>query len=923
MIRDSVGDWQELSELYEQGDGLDAVALPAWLAALGANNHRLLPQLRRMLAARDHVAANEFMDALPAIAESEARIEQSGHEDDRIGPYRLIRGIGAGGMAEVWLAERVDGAFKRKVAIKLIYDHPARSQRKIFTARFQRERDFLASLDHPNIAGLHDAGVTPGGLPWLALEYVEGEAITAWCDAKQLLIAERVRLFNQVLLAVEAAHASLIIHRDIKPSNILVSAAGEVKLLDFGIAKLLDSGDGARDDTELTRQGGRLLTLHYASPEQLAGKPLTTATDVYSLGLVLYELLCGSRPYEARDRSVAQLERLIQERMPSRIGRADLTEDNATARRSSLKALRRLLAGDLEAVLTKSLSPLPADRYPSVEALRLDLTRWSENRPVSAKRTSAIYGIRKFWMRHRIAVSIGTAAVATLICASTVAIVMGTRAVEQSKRAIAARDFLFNIFREVDDSENGHGSELTAIQVLQAGRDKALVDLASQPDLQAEVLGEIGRMQQAVGDYKLADTTFRKVVELRTANGSVPSLAAAQIDLAYNAKQLGDATRASLIIKQAEALADSAHVDAGMRSRLLYVKGQIADATGDPKGALQDFKESLLLARSTFGDDDVRSIRIMRTLAEVESETGDYDMAVLRIREAAQWAARTNPGTKTIFDIKYAEASIEKDAGRFVGLPARLNALWQECDRLFGSNEEKCVLAANLAAVVLLRTGERGAALALLPQLIQAAKNESSPRRQLLSLDSATRVLAANGQLAAQADFRRRLIALAQVNTQNAEDRAYALIAVAESYVFEGSFEDAGKWAEESLAVLRDASQPSPVAHARAILVQGLAEQARGNDALALPRLRNATEELGEVMGMNHPLVHVFRLNQVVSLARTSGRIGALAVFDASFPVIVDAFGGSAPLVERARRLRKSVAEGDTIPLAAVSDFLT
>ena len=250
-----------------------------------------------MLGARARMAQEGFLETLPTLSGPADSQPTEWGEGSRLGAYRLVRHIGSGGMAEVWLAERVDGAFDRQVAIKLLYNHPTRAEREPFVERFRRERDILASLNHPHIAGLHDAGVTPSGQPWLALEVVQGERITDWCDARRIDVRGRVRLFTQVLDAVAYAHANLVVHRDLKPANILVTEKGEVKLLDFGIAKLLDGVEGGAKDSELTRHGGRPLTPQYASPEQLQGRPLTTASDVYSAGS------CSTNCYAARGRS--------------------------------------------------------------------------------------------------------------------------------------------------------------------------------------------------------------------------------------------------------------------------------------------------------------------------------------------------------------------------------------------------------------------------------------------------------------------------------------------------------------------------------------------------------------------------------------------------------------------------------------------
>ncbi|MGZ5214671.1 MAG: serine/threonine-protein kinase [Caldimonas sp.] len=923
MIRESVIDWQELSRLYEHADALDPAGLAAWLAQLRSDKHRLLSQLERMLEARAQIASGTFLEALPKIDVAPQVLESEWAEGSRIGAYRLVRHIGSGGMAEVWLAERADGAFARQVAIKLLFNHPTRAQRETFVERFRRERDILASLHHPNIAGLHDAGVTPSGQPWLALEYVQGEPITAWCDARKLGVVDRVRLFCQVLLAVEAAHASLVIHRDIKPSNVLVNEAGEVKLLDFGIAKLLDVEDSARDDTELTRQGGRPLTLQYASPEQIAGRPLTTATDVFSLGLVLYELLSGTRPYDVSALSAAQLENFMLDRLPCRLGKAAVSEPAATARRATPKALGRVLAGDLDAIVAKSLGALPPRRYSTVDAMRQDLVRWTENRPVSAKRASPLYGLLKFWARHRLGVSLATASVISLAGVSVVAVVLEERATKESARAVAAREFLFKMFREVDEPESGRGSELTAIQVLQSGRNKALTELADQPDLQGEVLSEIGRMQQAVGDYKLADKTFGEVVELRRKRGSPTPLAGAYVDWALNANQLGEPARALSLIGEAERIS-SAVQDDGLRSNLLFVKGLAADSSGDLRASSRYLEQALPLARKSLGDDAALSIKILRSLADVESEMGRHQVALLRIQDAFQRAVRAKLGAKTLLLIQYEEANIENNAGRYASLPQHLAALEGDCERLLGSDEERCVVISNLRALILLRVGDRAGAMAVLPRLLRAGDNDASPRRQLQSLVSATRVLAANGQLSSHAGIRDRLIELSQKSSQPVDERAYALIAVAESFLFQGDPNEAAKWGAAALAVVRESPVALPIVSARAKLLEGLASQALANDAIALARLRNAADELGAAMGVSHPVVQVFRLNQVLSLLRTSGRKEATMILDGALPLIEEGFGDSAPLVQRAKKLQRTMREGGgSGPLASVSDFLT
>jgi eukaryotic-like serine/threonine-protein kinase len=403
----------QMSRLLDEALELEPEDQLRWLEALSPEYQDLLPGLRRALLPQQAQATGaDQLATLPKISDAGGQPEPGGgpQQGDRIGPYLLVRQLGSGGMATVWLASRADGAFKREVALKL----PLISPRADLAGRFVQERDILAGLEHPNIARLYDAGVSAEGLAYLAMECVQGKPLTDWCDAHRLGIDGRLKLFLQVLDAVQYAHGHQVIHRDIKPSNILVTDEGQVRLLDFGVAKLL--GDEA-DQTGLTRQYGRALTPQYASPEVIRGDPIGAATDVYSLGVVLYELLAGTRPYRLRTAASAMLlEQAVataQVKPPS----TQVGAEAGGARGATQHTLARRLRGDLDTIVLKALAKDAADRYGSVTTLADDLLRHLKGEPISARPDHLAYRLTRYGRRHRIGVA-AAATAAVLITAA-------------------------------------------------------------------------------------------------------------------------------------------------------------------------------------------------------------------------------------------------------------------------------------------------------------------------------------------------------------------------------------------------------------------------------------------------------------------------------------------------------------------------
>jgi serine/threonine protein kinase len=401
----SAAQMAQMSALLDEALDLDEAGRRQWLDRLGPEHRELEGALRQALLPQESDGArSDRLATLPKMEAAGGRVRTL-KPGERVGPYQLERALGSGGMAEVWLAQRADGAFKREVALKL----PMLSGlRQDLPSRFARERDILAALEHENIARLYDAGISAEGLPYLAMEYVHGEPLTAWCDAHRLGVRERLKLFLEVLDAVQYAHGHQVIHRDIKPSNILVSDSGHARLLDFGVAKLLAEED---ERTELTQLYGRALTPEYASPELIRGDPIDAASDVYGLGVVLYELLSGSRPYQIKaGASLAALEQAVAS-APVERPSAQLGRDAGADRSTTQDKLARRLRGDLDAIVLKALAKRPEDRYGSAAALADDLQRYLSGEPVKARPAHPSYRFTKFVQRHPIAVPVGVTSV--------------------------------------------------------------------------------------------------------------------------------------------------------------------------------------------------------------------------------------------------------------------------------------------------------------------------------------------------------------------------------------------------------------------------------------------------------------------------------------------------------------------------------
>ncbi len=573
--------WDILQRLFDELLPLDAAARTARLQAVAAADPSLRDELEALLRAADAPVNPLDTPAVPPAQDLFAAADGPFRAGMRVGPYTLVRLVGEGGMGWVWLAERADGALTRTVALKLpkwTWSMPD------LTARLARERDILASLEHANIARLYDAGIDDAGRPYLAMEFVEGQPIDVYCREHQLALDARLQVLLQVAHAVAYAHSRLVVHRDLKPSNIVVASDGSVRLLDFGIATLLDGGGTTRHD--VTRPGTRIFTLNYAAPEQITGGPIGTPTDVYSLGLVLYELLTGASPYRAHKGSVAALEDAIvagDTRLAS-----TAAGDKTTARR---------LRGDLDAILNKALKADPAARYATVDAFADDLERYLKHETVSARPDSAVYRARTFARRHRAGVAAAALVLVTLAGATLYSTRQATLAEREARKATAIKTFLIEIFQRASAkaARQSEPQNLRVVQVMDEGRDRLVTSLAGEPEVQMEliaVLGDIYELLDATGQASALYEQGLPIAEQAFGPGNphTPFLLGGMANVAMFA---GDwETAAARAAKAQQAFDAAGDHNSRYYARLLKIQGSLARRRG-PDG----LREAVTLLR--------------------------------------------------------------------------------------------------------------------------------------------------------------------------------------------------------------------------------------------------------------------------------------------------------------------------------------
>jgi serine/threonine protein kinase len=631
--------WQRASRLLDQALDLPHHQLDTWLGELRATDADAAADVQALLLEHRQLNDEGFLDGGgPSIDVPLAGVT--------LGGYTLVSPIDQGGMGSVWLAERSDGRFQGRAAVKLLN---ASLLGREGEARFRREGTVLARLTHPHIARLVDAGVSRAGQPYLVLEYVDGRHIDRFCDDQRLGIEARIRLFLDVQAAVAHAHANLIVHRDLKPSNVLVTGDGEVKLLDFGIAKLLGDDESA---SMLTREGGVALTPKYAAPEQVTGGPITTATDVYTLGVLLFELLTGQHPTGLGAGSPIEFVKAITVGKTMRLSAAALSEDarlaaeRAEQRSTTPDRLHRLLRGDLETIVAKALKSDPAERYASVAEFAEDVRRVLEHQPITARPDTVRYRATKFGQRHWRPLLAGLGALAVLVAV----VVFYTqrlqterdRARQEAAKAMRVSELLTSVLYGADPYRNPDNTQPTVTGLLDRAAEQTAA-LEGQPEVQTQVFAIIGRTFQRMGLSEKALPLLQRALALgrRSLGPEHVLLAQSLNNLGVLHREMGHAALGEPLLREAVAMRRHVlgprHQDVAITlvelSRALADQGRIGEA--EPLS-----REALAIRREVFGDEHRETATSKRDLGSILLRRGDIAGAEPLLRENVDTTVR-------------------------------------------------------------------------------------------------------------------------------------------------------------------------------------------------------------------------------------------------------------------------------------------
>ncbi len=672
--------WQRVESVFRQAIQTSGAQRGALLDAECQDDADLRTYVEEMLVA-DVTGDQRLRESIGAVAEQLAGSAATHWNGRMLGAYRLEGRIAAGGMGVVYRARRSDAQFEREVAIKLLSSPLASDDAR---RRFRAERQILANLNHPNIAQLLDGGTTEEGVPYLVMEYVDGLPIDAYCDRARLGIGERLALFTQVCAAVQYAHQHLVVHRDLKPSNILVTPDGTPKLLDFGIAKLIGAGNGA-GVVDLTMADARFLTPRHASPEQVQGGSITTATDIYSLGVLLYELLCGRFPYQVTSTAPLELERAICNTEPLEASAAVRASSDASAiaasRSTTPEQLARKLRGELDNIALKAMRKEPERRYATASALADDVRNHLEHRPVQARPDSWHYRTLKFLRRHALGAALSVGAVALIV--AVIAFYTARLAAERDRlaleRATAEEVSAFMVGLFENANPNRTQPNVTARQVLDEGvagierlrkeqplvASRLMISMARanaglgsyqqasellQGALEirtrlrgpeslptAEAMHYLGVMQGELREYKTALATLREALRIRELRAGVDSFVAGEtlMRMSIVHMRLGDYGASRDVLLRALPIYEKEHgPDSPSTAEVLAMLGAYHIYADEHDRARELLRRALTIHEKAYGSEDIRVVPSVHNLGRLEWQAGNFGEALDHYRRA-------------------------------------------------------------------------------------------------------------------------------------------------------------------------------------------------------------------------------------------------------------------------------------------------
>jgi serine/threonine protein kinase/Tfp pilus assembly protein PilF len=793
---------------------------------------------------------------------------------DRIGPYRILHTLGVGGMGEVYLAERADAEFEQKVAIKVVHGGTVK---RAVQSRLKIERQILAQLDHPNIAHLLDGGTLADGTAYIVMEYVDGIPIDAYCDEHRLDIAARLRLFQVVCAAVHYAHQNLIVHRDLKPSNILVTGAGVPKLLDFGIAKLLDDRQAGQHTVAVTHADLRMLTPDHASPEQIRGQPITTSSDVYVLGVLLYRLLAGVGPFVIPSMRLTDIERAICEKDPplasqaiDTVAAAD-TQGILESRVTSANRLRRTLQGDLDNIVCMAMRKEPERRYGSSQQMASDIQRYLDGKPVIARRDTLSYRSAKFVRRHWLPVSAGMAALGIILAFATTTYVQSQRIAAERDRVAQQREraelersraeevsaFLVNLFRLSDPEEN-RGNRVTARELLDSSATRLHAAFQDQPQTKAALLATVGAVYDSLGQYQDAVPILQESLSLQPASHDRSHIDTL-LELARARSGAGDLSGAEAPLRDALHLAQADFGAASQTSgRALWAFGRLRQQQGQFAEAKDLYKRSLDILETTQAPaTDIAAL--LDDLAQVYSREQQWALAKQTYERALDVDRRIlgddHPRVATHL---HNLAVVAQNMGDLRQAEALYRDAIARQERAYGSEHPETAGARGNYGLLLRREGRLQEAEPLLRSALSVTLKLYGPENYNVAYArvSLAMLLEDEGNLkGAESEYRQALATYDKSLPPNHQWRASALSLLAGLLVNRGKADEALTLSAQSLKIWTATSPASNPATAQAHANHAYALGSLGRKREAADELAPAVQVLLNARGPDDPAV--------------------------------------------------------------------